>query len=211
MNRPDAKTTDADMMRRCLALAKTSGDLGEYPYAAVICRNREFVCEATNRVARDGDVTRHAEVVALSEAQRILGQTSLDDCTIYAIAEPCAYCSYTIRETRIGRVVYGLRSPVMGGHSRWDVLSDTGLAASMPEVFAPPPEIVAGYMDQEAAEVFRTWNPLIWQFIAKRGIFVPGATWTEGPIRSGGVRRNGVWERFMKVFRRTVTDRIGRA
>jgi len=69
-------------------------------------------------VSQDRDVTRHAEAVALTEAQRTLGCTSLDDCTLYANVEPCALCSYAIREARIGRVVYGVSSPVMGGHPR---------------------------------------------------------------------------------------------
>lgn len=118
INRPIIEVTDKGMMRRCIALSKTSGDQGEYPYAAVICRNGEFVCELINWVTHDRDVTRHAEVVAVSEAQRVLGTTSLDDCTIYVNAEPCAFCCYAIRESQIGKVVYGMRSPVMGGHPR---------------------------------------------------------------------------------------------
>ena len=71
-------------------------------------------------------MTRHAEVVAISAAQKALGTVSLDDCTIYVSAEPCAYCCYAIRESRIGRVVYGLTSPHMGGVSKWPVLTDSG-------------------------------------------------------------------------------------
>ena len=206
MDRPDTEAIDADMMQRCFALSKSSGDLGEYPYAAVICRDGKLVCESTNRVGRDKDVTRHAEVAALSEAQKLLGQTSLDDCTLYGIAEPCAYCSYAIRETRIGRVVYGLRSPVMGGHSRWNILADNGLSDSMPEVFADPPEIVAGYMNKEAADIFAAWNPLFWQFIKARGVFVGGPV---AVYASGGTRRNRSWRRIVDAFRRSVIDRIG--
>jgi tRNA(adenine34) deaminase len=204
MNHADNSSIDADMMRRCLALARNSGDLGEYPYAAVVCRNGEMVCEATNRAARDHDVTRHAEVVALVEAQRALGQTSLDDCTIYVNAEPCAYCSYAIRETRIGRVVYGLRSPVMGGHSRWNIMADKGLSDRMPEVFAPPPAIMAGYMAKDSAEVLRAWNPMIWQFIESRRLFVVG------PVSTSGKARHSVWQRAVSAFRRIVIDQIGR-
>jgi tRNA(adenine34) deaminase len=196
------------MMRRCLALSKSAGEHGEYPYAAVISRHGELVCESINRVLRDRDATRHAEVVALSEAQKELGRTSLDECTIYVNAEPCAYCSYAIRETRIRRVVYGLQSPVMGGHSRWDILGDHGLSASMPEVFAAPPEIVTGYMEMEAEEVFKTWHPLIWQFIKSRGLFVLHPSELKGTY--SGSRRSGVWGRIVDAFRRIVIDRIGR-
>ena len=70
-------------------------------------------------------------------------------------------CSFAIRESRIGWVVYGLRSPHMGGTAKWNVLGDTDLSESMPEVFAPPPEIVSVYMEQEVEQALIEWNPLI--------------------------------------------------
>ena len=96
-----------------------------------------MVAASINRVTQDGDVTRHAEVVTISAAQKALGTVSLDECTIYVNAEPCAFCCYAIRESRIARVVYGLQSPHMGGVSKWNVLADEDLSRSMPEVFAP--------------------------------------------------------------------------
>ena len=84
---------DRTMMRRCIDLSVRSGQEGEYPYGAVICRAGEVVAESTNRVARERDVTRHAELVAISQAQKALETVSLDDCTIYVNAEPCAYAS----------------------------------------------------------------------------------------------------------------------
>ena len=210
MSAPDIEATDAEMMRRCLALSQSSGAHGEYPYAAVIARKGKLVCETINRAARDHDVTRHAEVVALTEAQKVLNRTSLDDCTIYANAEPCAYCCYAIREARIGRVVYGLQSPVMGGHSRWDILADTGLSTAIPEVFAEPPEIVAGYMENEAEEVFKTWHPLIWQFIKSRRLFVRHSDGPAHATINRETHRNDTWHRIKNAFRRIVIDRIGR-
>ena len=95
-----APVSDEDMMRRCFALAEQSAKQGEYPYAAVIVRNGIIVAETTNRVARDRDVTRHAELVAICRAQETLASTDLSDCTIYANMEPCVFCSYAIRESR---------------------------------------------------------------------------------------------------------------
>jgi tRNA(Arg) A34 adenosine deaminase TadA len=77
--------------------------------------------ETTNRVFRDGDVARHAELVALSETQKLLGRTSLTDCALYSVVEPCLMCSFCIRETGIRRVVYSIGSPLMGGWSKWNV------------------------------------------------------------------------------------------
>jgi len=165
---------DLEMMQRCIALAESSASDGEYPFAAVIARNGAFLCESANRVMRDHDVNSHAEIVAISKAQLIRG-ANLSDCTIYATVDPCAQCSYAIREARIGKVVYGLRSPLMGGHSRWNILSDNKLSMVLPEVFLPAPEIVSGFLQNEVEAVFLKWNPLAWQMIKARGVFVGDA------------------------------------
>ena len=57
----------------------------------------------------------------------------------------------------------------MGGHSRWNILSDTKLSAVLPEVFLPAPEIVPGFLQDEVEVVFQNWNPLIWEVIKARG------------------------------------------
>ena len=118
-------------MWRCLALAAQSSKEREYPFGAVVVRKGEILAEATNRVARDCDVTRHAEIVAMADAQRKLGDTDLSDCTLYSNVEPCALCSYAIREARVAKVVFALRSPVMGGFSRWSILNDRDLSTTM--------------------------------------------------------------------------------
>src|SRR3954452_23694124 len=165
---------DAEMMRRAIALAVRSGQEGEYPYGVVICRGGNVIAESINRGAHERDVTRHAEVVAISAAQKALSTVSLDDCTIYVSAEPCAYCCYAIRESRIGRVVYGLSSPHMGGVSKWPVLTDRDISETMPDVFADPPAIVAGFMAQEAGEALLKWNPLVAGVLRARRLFVVG-------------------------------------
>ena len=162
---------DLEMMQRCIAVAEASAGAGEYPFAAVIASNGTFLCESANRVKRDHDVNGHAEIVAIAKAQAIRG-SNLADCTIYSTVEPCALCSYAIREARIGRVVYGLRSPLKGGHSRWNILSDTNLSTVLPEVFLPAPEIVPGFLQDEVEAVFHRWNPLFWRVIKARGVFV---------------------------------------
>jgi len=167
-----ADTIDAAMMRRCLQLSEQSVAAGERPFGAVLAAGPVVVAAAGNRVEMDRDVTRHAEVVALAEAQRLLGKKDLSGHTLYSIVEPCAMCSFAIRECGIQRVIYALGSPVMGGASRWDVLTDPGLSTSMPQVFGDPPEILGGLLAAEAADVWRKWNPLFWYFIKRKGYLV---------------------------------------
>jgi tRNA(adenine34) deaminase len=206
MTLPRMDPLDRDMMARCIALSVRSGKEGEYPYGVVIRRAGEVVAESINRVAHDHDVTQHAERVAISLAQKVLGTTSLDDCMIYVNAEPCAYCSYAIRESRMQRLVYGLRSPHMGGVSKWNVLADEDLSNTIPEVFAAPPEIIAGFMAQEAEQALLEWNPLVWGVVKKRGIFISGPLET---VHSWNARHGPIL-RLLAFLRRTFFDRFGR-
>jgi len=76
-------------MERCIALSRTAGEQGEFPFACVICSDERVVAEPVNR-GRDQDITRHAEMVAISAAQRELSRIRLR--TLYPNVEPCAMC-----------------------------------------------------------------------------------------------------------------------
>ena len=168
--------TDAAMMQRCIALSRTAAQDGEFPFACVIAKDGAVVVETTNRVARDGDVTRHAELVAVSLAQKALGTKDLSGCTLYSNVEPCAMCAFPIRETRIKRVVYAIGSPMMGGLSKWNVLGDDEIANAMPVVFGERPEVAAGLHYRQAAAVWQKWNPAIWLGIRLRGCLADPAS-----------------------------------
>jgi tRNA(adenine34) deaminase len=80
-------------------------------------------------------------------------------------------CAFPIREAGIGRVVYAIRSPLMGGYSRWNILGDAALSANMPEVFGEAPKVVAGLLSREAETVWWRANWFVWGIIRLRGIF----------------------------------------
>jgi tRNA(adenine34) deaminase len=209
MTKHDSDASDLAMMRRCVALAQSAGSRKEYPFAAVIGRRGEFICESLNMVRNERDVTRHAEMVAISSAQKRLRSTSLDECTIYSTIEPCAMCSYAIRECRIGRVIFGLRSPVMGGNSRWNILTDAGLSSTLPEVFASPPDVLSGCLNHEVERVFQQRNRFIWEFVKARKIFVDGS----GDDRTGTLNAKmgvGLGARLATWARVSVVDRLWR-
>ncbi len=125
---------DKAMMARCIELSRIAVEKGEYPFGAVIALDGQIVAEAINRTIREVDVSRHAEVIALARAQKTVGRSELRRHTLYTNIEPCAMCSYCIREAWVGRVIYSLGSPVMGGHSKWDILRDAGMSCRMPQV-----------------------------------------------------------------------------
>ncbi len=168
------------MMRRCIELSRTAISEGEYPFGAVVAFNGRIVAEATNRQIREKDVSRHAEVIALSRAQKELTREELSKATIYI--KPCAMCFYGIREACVGRVVFALSSPVMGGLSKWSILRDQHLSRRVP-LFGPPPEVLRGLLGPEAQQVWREWNPVAWELAKLRGII------TEQPVQTQKVKR----------------------
>jgi tRNA(adenine34) deaminase len=156
---PLRETTDKAMMARCVELSRIAVTKGEHPFGTVIARDGQILSEAINHTVRDGDVTRHAEVIALSQAQKTVGREQLRHYTLYTNIEPCAMCSYCIREAWIGRVVFALASPVMGGYSKWNILRDDDMSGRMPQIFAAAPEVVSGVLAREAQEAWRDWSP----------------------------------------------------
>jgi tRNA(adenine34) deaminase len=165
---------DLNMMHRCIELSRRAAASGEWPFAAVICEGRDVIVEATNRVLEENDMSRHAELVAVAEAVRRTSRRRLRHATIYSNVEPCMMCSWMIREAGIGRVVFAIKSPVMGGQSGLDVLGNTQLSRRMPFYFRAPPEIVSGVLSEEAEEVWRSWRPGLWKLIEMRGCLGEG-------------------------------------
>src|SRR5437899_12912049 len=112
MTKHDSDASDMAMMRRCVALAQSAGSRREYPFAAVIGRQGEFICESLNMVRSERDVTRHAEMVAISAAQKKLGSTSLDECTINSTVVPFEIIVFVIHESMHGCLILELLSTV---------------------------------------------------------------------------------------------------
>ena len=204
-------STDARFMRRCFELASAAVKRRELPFASAIARGDEEISAKANGVRECRDVTRHAEVCAIVAAQQKVSCASLDGCTLYTNVEPCAFCSYAIRETRIARVVFALASPVMGGASRWGVLHDNGLSRSLPEVFGPAPEVVAGFLADEADAILRRSAPMMWAASRARGLFVCEATGQRSRPKS---RPNGMISvetaGVLELLCRRVFDRFSR-
>ena len=94
----------------------------------------------------------------------------------------------------------------MGGVSKWPVLTDEDISEAVPEVFAPPPEIVAGFMAEEADQALLKWNPLLWGVVKSRGLFVTGPLSIVRATRS----RKTLGQRVLVVLRRALFDRFGR-
>src|SRR5262249_9644654 len=132
---------------------------------------------------------------------RVLGRNDLSDCTLYSLVEPCAMCSFPIRETRISKVMFAIRSPLMGGFSKFGILQDAEMSNAMPEFFGDPPEIVGGVLVREAEKVWRSSNPLVGVFIRYRGCLGGDAVADACVHRHGPVRtRRFNWRQIAQMM-----------
>jgi tRNA(adenine34) deaminase len=139
-------TDDERWMRDALGLAAEAATAGDVPVGAVIVRDGEAIARASNRTVRDQDPTGHAELLAIREASRALGDWRLTGCTLYVTLEPCAMCAGAIVLARVDRVVFGAFD------------DKAGMAGSVGDILRHPrlnhrPEVQAGVIAGETAEL----------------------------------------------------------
>jgi tRNA(adenine34) deaminase len=157
--REDMNTVSVDqsMMARCIELSQIGASAGELPIGSLVACDGKIIAEATNEIERSLDESRHAEIIAIARARKLLGDDQFSKCTLYSTLEPCVMCSFCIRTAGVGRVVFALGSPQLGGVSRWNVLGDD----TFPFVLGPVPEVVRGVLTKEARNVWIGLHPII--------------------------------------------------
>ena len=101
-------------MEQALALARQAQARGEVPVGAVVVKDGAIIGRGGNAPIAANDPTAHAEIAALREAARALGNYRLPDCDLYVTIEPCAMCAGAILHARIRRLVFGARDPKTG-------------------------------------------------------------------------------------------------
>lgn len=92
-------------MERAIALAKRAKD--EIPVGALIIKDGEIIAETFNQKEMLNDVTAHAEILAIREAEQKLNRWRLDDCEMFVTLEPCPMCAWAIINSRIKTVYFG--------------------------------------------------------------------------------------------------------
>jgi tRNA(adenine34) deaminase len=101
-------------MEEALALARQAQARGEVPVGAVVIKDGAIIGRGGNAPIAANDPTAHAEIAALREAARALGNYRRPDCDLYVTLEPCAMCAGAILHARIRRLVFGARDPKTG-------------------------------------------------------------------------------------------------
>jgi tRNA(adenine34) deaminase len=138
--------TDEDYMREALAEANKAWVAGEVPVGAVLVRNGVVVGRGFNQPISSHDPSAHAEIMALRDAAKNLGNYRLVDTTLYVTFEPCAMCAGALFHARVKRVVYGAAE------------YKTGAAGSIVNLFAEPrlnfhAEIEGGVLAEECGQL----------------------------------------------------------
>ncbi len=97
--------------------------LDETPIGAVITLGDEIIARGHNRRNTDKMTLAHAEIIAIYEACKVIGDWRLEECSIYITLEPCPMCAGAIVQSRMSRVIFGASSPKSGfGGSLFNVL-----------------------------------------------------------------------------------------
>ena len=149
------EVSDEEYMRMAVEEARAAQSTGEVPVGAVVVADGRVIARAGNRTIRDCDPTAHAEMVALREAARALGNYRLSGVTLYVTIEPCAMCAGAMVQARVARLVYGADDPRGGAvRSCFAVLEHPALNHRV--------EVTAGVMAEECGAAMKAF------FAAKR-------------------------------------------
>ena len=140
-------SSDERWMYRCIELALEAKRVGNTPVGSLVVIEERLIAEAEEEVPVSPDRFAHAEILAVKRASTQLGRKSFPEATLYTTAEPCFLCSYAIRETRIGLVVIGTRTPHVGGaSSQYPLLSASDIVP-----WGEPPTIIWGVLHDECS------------------------------------------------------------
>lgn len=110
----DEKIVHNVFMEAAIEEARRAEQLGEVPIGAVIVKEGKIIGRGHNLRETSNDATAHAEMIAIREASKTLGDWRLMGCTLYVTLEPCPMCAGAIVQSRIPLVVYGASDPKAG-------------------------------------------------------------------------------------------------
>ncbi len=145
-----APASDELWMEEALRAAQRALEAGEVPVGAVVVCEGRIVGLGWNCNIADSDPTAHAEVVALREAGKKVGNHRLEDCELFVTIEPCAMCAGAVVQARLKRLVYGADDPKAGAvHSVLRVLNHPQLNHHM--------EVQGGILAGRCAELLQAF------------------------------------------------------
>ena len=135
------------LMQQAISLARETAIKGDVPVGALVVDDSgNVVGQGANLREQENDPTAHAEIVAIRNAAKKLGNYRLDELTMVVTLEPCGMCSGAIAQSRIKRLVFGSFDEKYGAvGSVWDLLRDSRAIYK--------PEVLSGVLENECAQL----------------------------------------------------------
>ena len=119
----DINMNDEYYMMEAIKEAKKALLMDEVPVGAIIVQNGIIIGRGHNLREKTHLVSKHAEIIAIEDAESHLQSKIIDDATIYVTIEPCPMCAYAIMEAHIKKLVFGARDEKRGAISNLDIFN----------------------------------------------------------------------------------------
>jgi tRNA(adenine34) deaminase len=138
---------------RCMRMALDEARRGDFPFGAVIVRDRQVVARGRNLGRTNGDPTAHGEMVAIRRGLADHGRDAIKGSTLYTSGEPCAMCMGAIVWCHIGRLVFAASVQQLATRIDQIMVPSAEIAAKAPFVSIA---ITGGVLADEAMQLFDT-------------------------------------------------------
>lgn len=124
---------DKNFMLEAIKEAEIGKSAGNLPFGSVVIFNNEIISKRHAEDIETGDITRHAELLAIQEACGGLSKEDLSKCTIYSTNEPCIMCTGAILNSGILKVVIGVSRGDMPNNFKLKNINFGDLIVNSPE------------------------------------------------------------------------------
>lgn len=135
-----------DFMKLAIEEAKkTSSNI---PVGAVVVQNGKILAIAHNEREKDNDISSHAEILAIRQAEKVLNNWRLDGCELYVTLEPCPMCGWAILQSRIKSVYFGSYDTNYGAFTS---------KIDLRHISTSKPNVYGGIMEEECDELLTSF------------------------------------------------------
>ncbi len=131
-----------------IAIEEAKKSEGDIPVGAVIVKNGKIIAKAHNTREKDNDITSHAEIIAIRQAEKLLNNWRLDDCEMYVTLEPCPMCGWAILQSRIKSVYFGSYDKNYGSFSS---------KIDLRQISSSKPKIYGGIKEEECDSLLKNF------------------------------------------------------
>lgn len=131
-----------------LAIEEAKKTFSDIPVGAVVVQNGRILAIAHNEREKDNDISSHAEILAIRQAEKVLNNWRLDGCELYVTLEPCPMCGWAILQSRIKSVYFGSYDTNYGAFTS---------KIDLRHISTSKPNVYGGIMEEECDELLTSF------------------------------------------------------